>query len=247
MKLTLPKLSIVWMGKKYWWKRLKAIRFRKDKRVEEAVENLIKSSRLTVSFFVMSGLSASLATLGILANDSVVLIAAMVLAPLMNPLLAFAAGASVQNNHLIFYSLKSFFGSFIFAIFISAFFIKILLLSEYMIDITAFQEKMETIGLFFYLVAFISGFAGVYTWLRSDNKVDFVGVAIAVSIIPIVSFLGILIGLGRYQEAFFLCVPFVINLLSISFGALIAFLLLGFSQHREEIGDEIDIIQRQDN
>ena len=245
MNFLFSKLPSFFTKKRNWWNRVKAIRFRKDKRAEEAVESLIESSRLRLSFFVMSGLSASLATLGILLNDSVVLIAAMVLAPLMNPLLAFAAGISVQNNHLILYALKSFFGSFVFAIFISALFIKALLFSGYVIDITVFQQKLESIGILFYLVAFVSGFAGVYTWLRSENKVNLVGVAIAVSIIPIVSFLGILIGLERYKEAFFLFAPFGINLLSISFGALLAFLLLGFSQYREEIDSEMEAIQEE--
>jgi uncharacterized hydrophobic protein (TIGR00271 family) len=211
----------------------------RDKFAQEAAENLISGSRLQGGFFVMCGFSSLLATLGIMLNDIPILIAAMVLAPILNPVLALAAGVSLFHRKLIFYALKSFFGGVIFVILISALFIKICLLSGYNIDITLFSEKFREYNIFLFISAFISGFSGVYAWLRpSGNQLNLIGVAIAVSLIPFVSFFGILLGMGLFKEMQNFATPFGLNLLLIIFGSLLAFLGLGFHRAKKEINNQ---------
>ena len=220
-----------------WWPH---IAFKRDKRAREAVDQLMESSRLEPSFFVMSGLSAILATLGILLNDIPILIAAMVLAPLLNPVLACAAGFAINNKTLVWYALKSFIGSVMFVIFVSAALVFVLDNIGYQLDISHFSDKFKRFDHLLFLAAFVSGFAGVYSWLKATNSSNLVGVAIAVSLIPFVSFFGILLGLQEFALINQYWQPFIINLVTILVGATTAFLMLGFSRKKRALDHEVE-------
>lgn len=220
-----------------WWPH---ISFKRDKRAREAVDQLMESSRLEPSFFVMSGLSAILATLGILLNDIPILIAAMVLAPLLNPVLACAAGFAINNKTLVWYALKSFIGSVVFVILVSAALVFVLNNLGHEFDITLFADKFKRFDQLLFLAAFVSGFAGVYSWLKATNSSNLVGVAIAVSLIPFVSFFGILLGLQEFALMNHYWQPFTINLITILVGATSAFLMLGFSRKKKVLDHEVE-------
>jgi uncharacterized hydrophobic protein (TIGR00271 family) len=220
-----------------WWEKLP---FKRDKQAREAVDKLMENSKLELSFFVMSGLSAILATLGILLNDIPILIAAMVLAPLLNPVLACAAGFAINNKTLVWYALKSFIGSVVFVILVSAALVFILDNIGYDFDISLFADKFRRFDHLLFLAAFVSGFAGVYSWLKATNSSNLVGVAIAVSLIPFVSFFGVLLGLQEFGMINNYWQPFVINLLTILIGATSAFLLLGFSRQKKSLDQEVE-------
>ena len=100
-----------------------------SRKAREAADQLIQGSRLKSEYFVMCLLSGLIATLGILLNDIPLLIAAMVLAPLLNPVLSFAAGVSLLNARLTIYAATSFW-RILFVVVISALFVKLLLLLE---------------------------------------------------------------------------------------------------------------------
>lgn len=220
-----------------WWRYLS---FRRDKKALEAVDYLMENSKLESSFFVMSGLSGVLATLGILLNDTPILIAAMVLAPLLTPVLACAAGIAINNKTLVWYALKSFFGSVVFVIFVSALLVFLLDNIGYDFDISTFAEKFKRFDHLLLVAAFVSGFAGVYSWLKSTNTSNIVGVAIAVSLIPFVSFFGVLLGMQEFDLMRHYWQPFTINLITILVGATTAFLMLGFSTKKESLDHEIE-------
>ncbi len=220
-----------------WWHKLP---FKRDKQAREAVDKLMESSRLEPSFFVMSALSAILATLGILLNDIPILIAAMVLAPLLNPVLACAAGFAINNKTLVWYALKSFIGAVLFVILVSAALVFVLDNIGYNFDITLFADKFKRFDHLLFLAAFVSGFAGVYSWLRATNSSNLVGVAIAVSLIPFVSFFGVLLGLQELALINAYWQPFIINLITILVGATSAFLLLGFSRKKKSLDQEVE-------
>lgn len=220
-----------------WWAYLP---FKRNKAAREAVDKLMESSRLEPSFFVMSGLSAILATLGILLNDIPILIAAMVLAPLLNPVLACAAGFAINNKTLVWYALKSFVGSVIFVILVSATLVYTLVSMGYVFDISNYIEKFRRFDHLLFLAAFVSGFAGVYSWLKATNASNLVGVAIAVSLIPFVSFFGVLLGLKEFSLIHAYWQPFVINLITILVGATSAFLWLGFSRQKKVLDHEVE-------
>ena len=217
------------------------LRMKHSKRAEEAAHQLIQGSRLKTEFFVMSGLSGILAALGILLNSTAILIGAMVLAPLLNPVLAFAAGIFLFHRGLIVYATKSFFGGLLCIIAVSALLAKGLLLTghaleENLMDATV---RFQQYNSYILIAAFVSGFAAVYSWLRPMNNLNLVGVAIAVSLIPFVSFLGMLIGAEKFEALNLLAPAFSFNLILIILGAMVAYLVLGFSRARKEVNSSI--------
>lgn len=213
-----------------------------NKIIKNAVENLILNSKLEAKFFVMAIISGLMATIGILMEDVVILIAAMVLAPLLNPILAFAAGIVLGHMKLIWYATKGFFGGFLAIILVVAGFIRGLAYLNYDINIAHFFAKFEseTSTLLLIIAAFLSGFAGVYSWLKSNgNGLNLVGVAIAVALIPLVSALGILLGLAKISAMGYLAGWFGFNLLSLILGAITAFVILGFRHPKEQINKDL--------
>jgi|GEM_PF-1584943 len=215
---------------------------RKTDEASQAVEQLIQGSRLEVRFFVMSLLSGLMAAVGLLIQDIAVLIGAMVLAPLLNPVLALSAGLLLMHSKLITYAIKSLAGGILGVVVTTAFFSKMLLLWDKTVDLTFFPEKFASPDAFFFFLvaAFISGFAAIYSWLRPLSSLNLVGIAIAVSLIPFLSFLGLLLGAGHYDLLGTYSILFGFNLLSLIFGSVLAFLLLGFSENDRKIDHEIE-------
>lgn len=219
--------------------RLWRQKIEESKSAKAAADQLINNSRLKGQYFVMCSLSGLLATLGIILDDTAILIAAMVLAPILNPVLALAAGVSLFHRKLMLYAVKGFFGGVFFVILISAIFVKTLVFFGYIIDVTSFSEKFREYNPFLLIAAFISGFSGVYAWLRpSAGQLNLVGVAIAVSLIPFVSFFGILLGLGLFDYLQNYAISFGLNLTLILLGSVFAFLALGFHRVRKNIDDD---------
>ncbi|MCF7905819.1 DUF389 domain-containing protein [Candidatus Gracilibacteria bacterium] len=213
-----------------------------NKIVNQAVQNLISNSRLKPQFFVMAILAGGMATVGIILNDVVILIAAMVLAPLLHPLISCAAGIVLGHGRLVLYALKSFLGGTIAVALFTATLVNILLFLDYDFQVSHFLDRFagEQTAFLLLLSAFLSGFAGVYSWLRSTNNANLVGIAIAVSIIPLVSFLGVLLGLKKWMTLLYFSGWLGLNLSSLIFGAITAFIILGFRQPKSKISREID-------
>ena len=61
----------------------------------------IASSRPTLGFFLLLICSAVIATLGLISNSTAVVIGAMIVAPLMDPILSLAFGLSIADNRLV--------------------------------------------------------------------------------------------------------------------------------------------------
>ena len=61
----------------------------------------IASSRPTLGFFLLLICSAVIATLGLISNSTAVVIGAMIVAPLMDPILSLAFGLAISDNRLV--------------------------------------------------------------------------------------------------------------------------------------------------
>ena len=67
----------------------------------ELYETRIASSKPSLGFFVLLISSAVIATLGLISNSTAVVIGAMIVAPLMDPILSLAFGLAVSDGQLI--------------------------------------------------------------------------------------------------------------------------------------------------
>ena len=67
----------------------------------ELYEARIASSKPSLGFFILLISSAVIATLGLISNSTAVVIGAMIVAPLMDPILSLAFGLAVSDGRLI--------------------------------------------------------------------------------------------------------------------------------------------------
>lgn len=182
-------------------------------------------ARISASYITLMLLSTLLATIGVYLNSSAVVIGAMLLAPLMAPIVSLSMGLLRRNNELTVNSLKKISLGIVLALVSSAL---LVLIFSYK-PITSEMLGRLNPSLLDLGVAIIAGIAAAYTKSYKEIMQGLAGVAIAVALVPPLAVAGI--GLGRgdvhfFSQAFLL---FLTNLVGIVLAALLTFRVLGFS------------------
>jgi uncharacterized hydrophobic protein (TIGR00271 family) len=189
---------------------------------------LRENARTSPTFLVLMLLSVLLAALGLYANSSPVIIGAMILAPLMSPIISLAMGVSRQDRSLIDGSLRTLVNGILLGLVCAALSALLLPLQSMTSEIRArVSPNLLDLG-----VAVLSGIAGAYAHARQEVARSLAGVAIAVALVPPLVVAGI--GLGWFQWSVFFgaSLLFLTNLAGILFAAAITFSLLGFAPLR---------------
>lgn len=186
---------------------------------------LRESARASESFLTLMVLATLLAAVGLFANSAPVIIGAMILAPLMNPIVSLAMGVLRQDVKLMRQAGRTL------AIGVAL----ALACATLLTLLTPLQSVNGEIGarlrptLLDLAVAVISGIAGAYAHARAEVARSLAGVAIAVALVPPLAVAGIGIGWGEwavFSGAFLL---FLTNLAGIVLAGAVTFLVLGFS------------------
>ena len=142
------------------------------------------------SFLVLMVLSTILATLGLFANSSPVVIGAMILAPLMAPIISLSMGTLRQDRNLIIGSVYTILAGLGFSFLCAVLITLITPLSAPNSEIMArTSPNLLDLG-----IAVFSGVAGAYAHAREEIAKTLAGVAIAVALVPPLAVAGI--GLG---------------------------------------------------
>ena len=193
--------------------------------VKETFVNLKESAQITESYLMLMVLSTLLATVGLFANSAPVIIGAMILAPLMAPIISLSMGVLRQNIDLISTSIKTLLVGIVLALFFGILLTLITPLQAVTSEISA-RLSPTILDL---AVAIISGIAGAYANARSEVAKSLAGVAIAVALVPPLAVSGIGIGWldwHTFSAAFLL---FITNLVGIVLASTLTFLVMGFS------------------
>lgn len=191
-------------------------------------QQLRENARLTNTFIIFMILSTCLATLGLVANSSPVIIGAMLIAPLMDPIVSLAMAMARQDETLLWPSIKKLSLGFLMALLFACSLVMLLPL-EWVTEEIAARTRPNLLDLG---VAMISGVAGAYAHARVAAARGLAGVAIAVALVPPIAVMGIGFGwlsLSIVSGAFLL---FVTNLAGIIFAGATTFLVLGFAPFR---------------
>jgi uncharacterized hydrophobic protein (TIGR00271 family) len=189
----------------------------------ELREQMSSSAKPGVNYFVLIVLSSIIATLGLLLDSAAVVIGAMLVAPLMSPILGFSLGMVLSDVRLIRLSIEAVVKgvalALLVAIFIGVFSPFKQLTSEVL---SRTQPNLLDLG-----VALASGMAGAYALARKDVSAALPGVAIAAALMPPLSVAGLGLSLGEPYIAGGAFLLFLTNIASISLAGVIVFLLLG--------------------
>ena len=185
--------------------------------------SLEESAGCDSDFLIMMCLSTSIATLGLLINSAAIIIGAMVVAPLMTPLIA-GGCAMVRGDVSLFQkSMTAMIVGSIMALAMS-FLIGILIPNDTLtLEIIA-RGKPDILDL---VVALLSGAAAAYATARPKVVASLVGVAVAAALVPPIATIGIALTEGEMLVAQGALYLFVTNLVAIVLGAAAMFYLMG--------------------
>jgi uncharacterized hydrophobic protein (TIGR00271 family) len=170
-------------------------------------------------------LSVLLALTGLYANSAPVIIGAMVLAPLMSPVVSLAMGLARTEPSLIQGSLRTL------AIGVAWGLACGIVLAWIMpLEIPTAEMKVRmSPTLLDLLVAVVSGIAGAYAHAKEDIAKGLAGVAIAVALVPPLSVAGIGLGWADWSMAGGALLLLITNLVGIALAGSATFLVLGFA------------------
>jgi uncharacterized hydrophobic protein (TIGR00271 family) len=151
-------------------------------------------------FWVLLCLSAVIAASGVIADSTATVIGAMIVAPLMTPILGTALAVVLADRSNLTRSVVLVLLGALAVIIIS---LTIGAITNPLDDYTGNTQVSGRInpGLIDLLAALATGMVGAFALVRSDISDTLPGVAIAISLVPPLAVVGLLIGVGRYADA----------------------------------------------
>lgn len=206
-------------------KRVPLFAFASEDRFRDLFTALRLDAKLSSTYIILMLLSTVLATVGLYLNSSSVIIGAMLLAPLMAPIISLAMSLLRYDRKLFKDSLTKIGVGILLALSASAFWSVI---SPYQPITPEMQGRLNP-TLLDLVVAVAAGIAGAYAKSYKEVLENLAGVAIAVALVPPLAVAGI--GLGRLDPTFFsnAFLLFLTNLVGIVLAATFTFRILGFS------------------
>ena len=206
-------------------KRIPFFSYASEERFHDLFPALRQDSRLNSIYLVLMVLSTMLATVGLYLNSASVIIGAMLLAPLMAPIVSLSMGILRGDIKLFKNSIVKIVFGILIALLASA------LITRLFPYKPITDEMLARINptLLDLAVAIISGIAAAYSKSFKEIIQSLAGVAIAVALVPPLAVAGI--GIGRldfnfFYQAFLL---FSTNLVGITISATLTFRILGYA------------------
>ena len=191
---------------------------------EEVVRDIIAGADPSVDFFILILLSSGIATYGLLQNSGAVIIGAMLVAPLMSPIIAIAMSMVRGDLKNLGTSLQATTQGVLVAISVGA------VLTFFSPIKAPTNEIMGRVSpnLLDLGIAFLSGAAGGYAMSRKNIAAALPGVAIAAALVPPLTVVGYGFATADLNIAFGALLLFITNLIAIVLAASLVFLALDF-------------------
>jgi uncharacterized hydrophobic protein (TIGR00341 family) len=207
------------------------IPFNKEKREEyqfratrETIVSYVKSSsQVDSKFMVLSLMASIIVTMGLILNNTPVIVGAMVIAPVFGPISAMAVGIVLGKSKIFIEGLLAEGVVITTAITIGGIFG--LIIPNVAITDALLVRMYPTIADL--LVALAAGGAGAYSLITGIRSQQLVGVVIAAALIPVMSAIGIGIALGNLTLVIGTSLLLLGNLFALLLAIIITFYLKG--------------------
>lgn len=208
--------------------------------VDGTIHRVASGASLTAENLWLLACSAILASIGLDISSAAVIIGAMLISPLMGPILGVGLGLGITNRELLQRSLRELAVATIFTISVSAAYFLLSPLATPTAELVArTRPTLLDVG-----VAFFGGVAGIVAGSRKQASMALPGVAIATALMPPLCTAGF--GLSTGNWAFFLGAFYLygLNAVFIALSTLLVVRLLHFPRH-EEVAPEARRRERQ--
>ncbi len=190
---------------------------------EELYNSAIDEVKLSSVYILLIGLSAIVASIGVLRSDVAVIIGAMVIAPMLGPNVGLSLATTLADFTLAKRALKA----NLFGI-ILGFMIAVVLGLFLTTDPTTSTEIMArtNVGYGDVALALAAGSAGALAYTRGISA-TLIGVMVAIALVPTLVASGLLLGSGHYSLSFLAMMLFLINLICINLSGVLTFIVQG--------------------
>lgn len=186
-------------------------------------------------YLAMTALSGLIAAFGLLLDSAAVIIGAMLVAPLMQPLIAFGIGVVAGRPRLALRALTT-------VLIGTGLVMGMSILSGLVVGVAVPTDAILSRGspsLLDATVALAAGTAGAYATARKDIPAALAGVAIAAALVPPIGAAGLAIAAGRGALAGGASLLFAVNIACIAVVSAVVFQWLGLrpaDDHRTPVG-----------
>lgn len=194
---------------------------------EEIYADIRQGTALTVDYLVLTALATVVAAIGLSQGQTAVVIGAMVIAPLLGPILAFAFATTLGTVPLMLIALRALGAGLVVAVLAA---LAIGFAMSGALDPIA-AAYAEPISLLTVALPLASG-AAAALMLAGGQKGALVGVMVAAALLPPLSAFGLLLGGGLWPEAGRALATVLVNIAAINFAAQLAFRLKGIRPRR---------------
>ncbi|MDP6561994.1 MAG: TIGR00341 family protein [Candidatus Peribacteraceae bacterium] len=190
----------------------------------DAIERLISQGTFHSGYYLLLLLATLIVTPGLLLDNVAVIIGGMILAPLLIPLLSISLSLVSGNTNGFIRSMKILIISIIVTIGTSA--VLTMVLAEAGLVVNWIPDRINT-GVYIF-IAFCSGVAAAFAWVKENLSSSVAGVAVAVSLLPPLCAVGV--GLALWQPVLMnnSAILFLANLVGICMAGFLVFWILGF-------------------
>lgn len=198
--------------------------------------NLRDASEPDFDYFVMVSLSCAIATFGLLTDSAATIIGAMLVAPLMSPIIGLGLASIRGDTILLRNATLALFRGALLSIALSAAItwandlLPFITLQELPAEVVA-RIRPSPIDLG---IALAGGLAAAFALAQPQLSAALPGVAIATALMPPLSVVGIGIALGNWEVAAGSFLLFITNAVTIAAAAIFVFFALGFNPPRRE-------------
>lgn len=202
---------------------------------QEIIADITESASPGFDFFLLVVLSCSIATMGLITNSPAVIIGAMLVAPLMSPIIGLGLASIMGSARLAESALSALLRGAALAIFLSV----LMTVVNRQLPFVVLQELPEEVlarthpSPIDLVIALAGGLAAAYAMTRPKISAALPGVAIATALMPPLCTIGIGLALGQFDVAGGATLLFITNAVTIAFAAAFIFFLQGFVPQRK--------------
>lgn len=215
----LPNPRVFWRWLRQWRKTNMVDKIDRVQVLTSVDENGAMGAR----FAFMTLMACGIATLGLLQNSVAVIIGAMLIAPLMGPIIELGMGLATFDFRTVRAALKTLLFGVILALVMAMLLVWLSPLKQATPEILARTQPT----FFDLLVAIFSGLAGAYATITRKGEA-IVGVAIATALMPPLAVVAYGLALGNWSIAGGAGMLFMTNMLAIALSVTVVARLYGF-------------------
>lgn len=195
-----------------------------DKERQETIEKLVYQGTLHSGYYLLLLLATFVVVPGLFIDNVSIVIGGMILAPLLVPILSFSLSLVALNKKGLLRSTAVLIRSILLVIATSAAMTFIFQSFYDYVPVITLNVQPEI----YLFIAFCSGMAGSFAWVKEDLSSTIAGVATAVALLPPLCQVGMGLVLNEPAFAYNSLIIFLVNFLGILLAAAIVFYVLGF-------------------